>query len=794
MKYRIYTIVNIVGLTIGLTSTILIYLYIDYELSYDKFHHYFNQIYRVGVRGTLRGTELNQAITAYPMADALSTGYPDIIHPVRVGKYGSWLVSYKNKSFNEDNLLFADSTFFEVFTFIFLKGDAKTSLSRPKSIVLTESAAKKYFIDEDPLGKFLRIETDTTLYKVTGIIKDIPSNSHFHFDMLASLLTLDNLFSDRWISHNVYTYLMVKPKTDIALLTDSINNLVPRHILPRLNKLLGLNNGDFRRTGNSYSFFLQPLSNLHLKSGLEMEQEQNGNMIFIYVFSILAIFILITVVINIFNLSTARAIQRLKEIGVKKIMGSGRIALIRQFITESVLLSILGVSVSLLLVEIILPGLNRFMNLNLSMHQLSGFDNAIIILSFSVIVGILAGSYPSIFLASFAPVTIFKKKLKSNITGIRVRKILVLFQFFVAITCITTSFVLYSQHRYLTGKDLGFDQDNLLIIRRSDVIGDKIGEFKQRILKNNHILSLTYSNSIPGKRIMKSGFILEDTSSENSYILDVLFVGADFFKTYGIGCAEGRFFSSEIPDDSSACILNETAVRQLNMIGAAGKTLRRPVTENSKTFDNKIIGVAKDFNYSNLDKNIGPLVIFLMPAKWEGYFTLRLDGKDLHKTLAFLKNQWADYTHICPFISFMLNNDLSSNYRLIENAARIITLFSIVSLLMACLGLYGLFSYLTNTGRKELAVRKVFGAPAGIKTGLFFRQSVLMVAVSAILSAFVSWLVAKWWLADYCYHVTPGPLYIVCSTIIVSCTALLIMLIQILFSKSVNTGEILRYE
>jgi putative ABC transport system permease protein len=284
LKYQIYTIINIFGLTIGLACSILIYLYIDRELSYDKFHAYYNQIYRVGVRGKLRGTELNQALTASPMAAVLIKSFPDIIQAARIGRYGAWLVTYKDIRYNEDDLLFADSTFFDIFSFHLIKGDPASALSEPNCIVLTESAAARYFGNEEPLGRKLQIEHDTNLYAVTGIMEDVPVNSHFHFDMLASLVTLEKAIGNRWVSHNVYTYLLVRKGTDMGILNAGINDLTDLYVIPELNQLFGMNPGDFESAGNNYSFFLQPLGDIYLKSNLDAELEQNGNMSFVYIF------------------------------------------------------------------------------------------------------------------------------------------------------------------------------------------------------------------------------------------------------------------------------------------------------------------------------------------------------------------------------------------------------------------------------------------------------------------------------------------------------------------------------
>ena len=794
IKYQIYTIINIFGLTIGLASSILIYLYIDREISYDKFHADYNQIYRVGVRGLLRGTELNQALTAPPMADMLKQTFPEIIHSVRIGRYGAWLVSNGDIRYNEDNLLFADSTFFDIFSFRLIKGDPRSALSEPNSIILTVSSARKYFDKEEPMGQMLQIENDTTFYTVTGITEDIPVNSHFHFDMLASLTTLNKALGNHWISHNVYTYLLVSKETDIGILSDSINNLVNTHVIPEINHLFGMSTGDFESAGNRYHFFLQPLGEIHLRSNLDAELEQNGNITFVHVFSALAILILVIASINFMNLSTARAVQRSKEVGIKKMMGSGRLSLIRQFLTESVLLSILGMSMALLVVEIILPSFNRYMELGLDINQLSNFKSITLLALFAIAVGLVAGSYPAIFLASCPPYDILKAWIKNGVNSIQLRKWLVFFQFFVTITCITITLVLFGQFKYLVNKDLGFDQKNLLIIRRSDALGKHIENFKQDILTSPGVHSMTFSNSIPGKRFMKSSFILSEMSSENSFILDIVFVGADFIQTYDLELTRGKFFSSEIPSDSFTCVLNESAVRLLGLEEPVGKVLKMPRMKNGKQKEHKIIGTVRDFNYSSLERNIGPLVMFMMPVKWEGFITVRITGRNVDETIAFLKDKWEVYTQTYPFVSYMLQNELKSNYQIFEKTARIFSIFSIIALLVACLGLYGLMSFESNIRTKEIGIRKALGANNIKIITLLIRQTVVIIFMAAVLSCILTYVIALWWLKDYYYHISVNPVTFIYSTVIVLIIASLIIIVQTYFAALLNPGDALKYE
>ncbi len=797
LNYQILSIINVLGLTIGIASSLIIYLYISRELSYDKFNANYDKIYRIGVKGKLRGADLNQAISAPVMAKTLKDEFKDITETVRIGRYGAWLITYNNIKYNEDNLLFADSSFFKIFSFKLLRGDPQTSLSKPNSIILTETTAQKYFGNEDPMGKLLKIENDTTFYKVTGILQDIPVNSHLHFDMLASLITLKKALHDYWISHNVYTYFMVREGTNIKSLTDSINLLVDKFVIPQLDEALGLNPGEFQSAGNSYSFFVQSLADIHLKSNLSAELEPNGNITYIYIFSILAIIIIIIACINFMNLSTARAAQRAKEVGIRKIAGSGRMALIRQFITESVLLSLLATTMALLVVEIVLPQFNKYIGLNLNVNQLANYSSIILLLIFAVIVGILAGSFPAYYLASFKPVLVLRNNAKDESGNLRLRMGLVFFQFFVSIFFIIVTLILFDQYKYLIHKDIGFDKKNLLIIRRSDAIKNNMENFRHDVLKNPAVISVAYSNSVPGKQFMKSSFILKDSIKETTMLMNLLFVSSDFDKTYKLRVKQGRFFQSACSSDSFVCIVNETAARLIGNEQVLDRKLVIPVPKEKKDIKKdgyNIIGVIDNFNFSSLQDSIGPLVMLKMPESWEGYISVNVAPENLDQTVTFLKNNWEKYTSAYPFVSYLLNDELTSGYSLIEKTGRIFSIFSLITILVAFLGLYGLVLFTANIRLREIGLRKILGSSKTKVTFLLIKDIFLLIAGAAVLSGLVAYFLTQWWLTDFHYHIGLNPEYFVFTIIGVLILAAVTIILQVIGTARVKPGEALRYE
>ncbi|MFO7657633.1 MAG: ABC transporter permease [Bacteroidales bacterium] len=797
LNYQIFTIINVMGLTIGIASSLLIYLYLTRELSYDIFHKNSDYIYRIGVNGKLKGAVLHQAISSPAMAGTLQKEFDEIIETVRIGRYGAWLVSYDNVRYNEDNLLFADSNFFKVFSFNLIKGDPDNALANPNSIILTEESVLRYFGNEDPMGKKLRIENDTTFYKVTGVMENVPSNSHMQFDMLASLITLKKALHEYWVSHNVYTYILVQENADVHILENKLNELVARFVVPQLNTILDMPEGDFESAGMSYSFFLQSLKQIHLKSDLNAELEQNGNIVYIYIFSVLAILILLIVSINFMNLSTARAARRAKEVAIRKVAGSDRMLLIRQFLIEAVLLSILAMTMALLLVELVMPQFNKYIGLNLDVKQLASAENIALLLVFAVVVGLIAGSYPAFFLASFHPVNVLRNRNINESGNIGFRKGLVFFQFFVTVFVIISTFVLFNQYKYLINKDLGFNKDNLLIIRRSDAIKNNNADFRKEIVANKAVKSVTYSSTLPGRQFSKSSFLLKGMPSKNSLLMNLIFVSEDFQKTYGLEMVSGEFFPHASPYDSFTCVVNETAARLIDPVNAVGHVLRFPMQKESrmqKKEEYVITGVVKDFSYSSLEEEIGPLVMFPMPPEWEGYFTVRVSSDSTAQTVEFLREKWEKYTKAYPFVYYMLNDDLTTRYHLLRKTARILSVFSFITIFVAFIGLYGLVSFTLNIRKKEIGIRKVLGAAEITLVKLLVKEIVILFSVAATISAIAAFFLLRRWLTDFYYHVSLDPGCFILSVFIVLTMAIITVFVRAYFIAGVKPGEILKTE
>jgi putative ABC transport system permease protein len=583
-KHSGYLILNITGLTIGLTSFLLITIYVLHELSYDRFHKNYENIYRIKVKGVMAGSTLDQAITAPPMAQTLLADYPEILHAVRLNRSGAWLVKYGETRFNEDGVLFADSSFFSVFDFKLLSGDQKTALSNPRSMIMTEKFAKKYFGNEDPIGKRISLEADTNLYTITGVVQNIPANSHFKFDMLGSLNSLGNSRSMEWLSHNYYTYIVLKEGIKKTSMEAKLPEVVLKYVGPQLKKYIGITIEDFRRSGNQFGYELEPLKDIHLKGAPQYQIEPSGSLSTVYIFAIIALLILVIAIINYINLATAKSAGRAKEVGIRKVSGSDKTGLIFQFVGESLIIVTIAAIIALLLVMVLTPAFNHLIGKEISLTLFSGYKVFIGIIALILIVGTAAGAYPAFVLASFNPVEVLKGTLNPGSISKTLRGILVVFQFTVSIVIIIGAFVVYKQLNFMTSKDMGVVKENLLVIRRPDALGKKLESFKEQILQIPGVEKIANATAIPGtNNFNNNAFFLDNDPTKAAYLINQDLVSFGFAEVMGIKLADGRFFSKEYGTDTTAVMINETAVKFLGLIDPVGNISFSQATRENST-------------------------------------------------------------------------------------------------------------------------------------------------------------------------------------------------------------------
>ncbi|MEE4197719.1 MAG: ABC transporter permease [Bacteroidales bacterium] len=792
IKNGSYSFINILGLTIGLAAVIYIFLFVRFELSYDKMHDHYDRIYRVGVRGMLMNSEINQAITAAPMAEAMRNDYPEIVSTCRLTTAGDWLMRYEDKKFNERHLFFADSTFFDVFSFRLIKGDPQTVLTEPRSLVLTESTARKYFGEEDPVGKTIKVENDSLLYKVTGLMQDLPENVHFSFDMLGSMSRLGGSRSTFWISHNYFTYILLQEGTDPEAFEEKMQGMVDKYVGPQIEQALGVNLQEFENSGNSFGYFIQPLTDIHLHSDLQYEIEPNGNILYVYIFISVALFILIIASINFTNMATARASNRAKEVGIRKVLGAVKKQLVAQFITEAFLITLVSLALAVIALEIVMPGLNNITQIPLTIEYFSSWYILPALLLLIVLVSFMAGSYPAFFLASFRPVAVLKGKLKMGAKSGMLRSALVIVQFVVSLFILLSTYTVTDQLNYMLNKDLGFEKENILMIRRSDALRNQIESFKAELKNLPGVVDITSARNYPGVNFSNNAFFKEGEPA-NTYLLNQAWISFDYDKTFGFQMVDGRFFSRDFPTDSSAIVINESAVKSLGFEDPVGKKLLLPSGENEFR-PLEIIGVVKDFHFKSLHTSIEPAAFTLLPGNWEGVVCVKLRPENIPQTIQSIQNTWESFTAQYPFEYFFFDDHIEDLYQAEKRTSSIFVIFSLLSVVIAFFGLFGLISFITEQRKKEIGIRKTFGSSSLSIVVMICKDILKLIVIATI----ISWPLAYWvmnnWLQDFSYRVEIHYLMFLIIPLGTMILSLMVVIYQTLKAAFKNPAETLRYE
>ncbi|MCG3120619.1 MAG: hypothetical protein ALAOOOJD_03400 [bacterium] len=750
LKYKVYSFINVLGLAVGMASCILILLYVRDELSYDRHHEHAEQIYRVTREwfNSDGSTSLHLGHVAPPIGPLLKNDFPDILQMARINSGGNPLLRYQDQVFQEERFYFADPNIFEIFTLPLLHGDPKQALADPNSVVLTPAMAKKYFGSAEPLGKVINFNQQVDL-KVTGVMQEIPANSHFHFDFLGSLKLPEQIFGERefknWSSNNYATYLLFSKNYSTANFLQAIPAFIGRH------------HPDGEKAIPQTTLHLQRLTDIHLHSQLDSEIEANGNMMYVYIFAAIAVFLLLIACINFMNLATARSANRAREVGLRKVVGAERQQLIKQFLGETVVLAFIALLLAVVFVELALPQFNAFAGKELALRSQSALFIFGSLLGVALFVGIVAGSYPAFFLSHFQPVAVLKGQ-KIGSTKSRFRSMLVVFQFAISIILIVGMGVVYNQLEYCRTKNLGLNKEHIVVLPVSagEEIARRYPDMCNQLLQHPHIAGVAASKRVPSGRLLDSsgGRLLDgEKSTPLEFRIANVRVDHNFIPTYGMQMAAGRNFSTAFPTDSTeAFILNETAVKK---IGWAA-----PETAVDKPFEygnrqGRIIGVVKDFNYESLHQPITPIVMLIAPSSFNTVSVkIRANRPaDLAATLDFLKQKWQEYRPDFPFQYSFLDERYERLYQSEHRLGQIFGTFSLLAVFIACLGLFGLASYTAEQRTKEIGIRKVLGASVGNIVLLLSKEFTRLVTVAT----FVSWPLAYYamnrWLQEFAYRI-----------------------------------------
>ncbi len=746
-----FSIINISGLAIGIATCLIIMLYIFHELSYDRYNEKADQIVRVVFRGFMGGGEMKEANVMPPVAKTLKKDFPEVLDATRIQTSGSAMVSYGDKTFQETGLLFADANFFEVFTVPLLNGNSQTALLEPNSIVISKEVADKYFGKDDPIGKVLNFKSWKSTYKVTGVFDKIPPRSHFQSDMIASLLTNPEEKSDSWMTSGYFTYLVLPQGYDYKNLQAKLPQVIDKYAAPQLNKAFGMSIQEFRKKGNDIGLFLQPLTDIHLRSDLNGDLASHGDISYIYIFGAIAVFMLLIACINFMNLSTAGASKRAKEVGIRKVMGSMRSELIRQFLVESVLVTVIAFIIAIGLVYLALPVFNNLAEAELSLGLASNVWLLPVLLVFALLVGSLAGSYPALFLSSFKPVEVLKGTFNPSVSrGPSLRSSLVVFQFFISIVLIISTVVVHKQLSYIQNKKLGYDKEQVMVIHNTWQLGESNEVFKNSLLEDSRIVSVSSSSFMPAGNSNFNNFSVYPEDKVGQLVKTPRHtIDPDYIPTMGIELKSGRNFSRNLASDSLGVIINETAAKAF---GWEKDALGRRITGTSDNIGTKItyhiIGVAKDFHFTSLHDPITPVMLVL--GNDRGNMIVKLKTTDISGLISSVKSKW---TAEEPFSYSFMDERFNNTYRAEQKVGNILNIFAGLTIFVACLGLFGLATFIAQQRTKEIGVRKVLGASvAGIAT-LLSKDFVKLVLIAIVLASPVAWYLTSNWLQDFAYRI-----------------------------------------
>ncbi len=708
-KYKGYSFINIIGLALGLTCFFTIMLFVFYELSYDRYHEKADQIYRVAVRGNANQKRIHTPLTMNPLGPALGESFPEVVRMVRFRNLGPRIVEYQaaQKRFYEGGLLFADSSLFEMFTFPLIKGNPKTALRDPYSVVINQEVAEKYFGSDDPMGKTLRYNDSYDLH-ITGVMENVPENSHFHPRILISYTTLYDRVPNRmdiWLSLNYYTYLLLTEQADPVLLEE------------KLPALLEKNMGDImQQFGVELELYLQPLKDIHLGSNLMAELEENLDMTYIHIFMAVAFFILLIAGINFVNLSTARSANRAKEVGLRKVVGAVRTDIMRQFLSESVVMSLMAFILSLFLLKLLLPLFGSISGRTLPNQIFQDFRIFGILFCIVLLVGVVSGGYPAFVLSAFRPIKVLRGNLRSGARNGVFRSILVVFQFSISIILIIGAFVILGQIRYIKNKELGFDKEHLVVIPMGSQHYETVSE---QLKSLPGVMNVTAVSQLPGFGMSVDVFYPEGLDRDQPWAVNYLAADYDILKTLDTEVVQGRPFSSDFETDAeNAILINETAVRDLGWDQPVGKKIDRYFGSDEKR-SLTVVGVFKDYHYSSLREPIGPFFIYYDSNQFSNYL-IRISSNAIPVTLALIKKQWAELEPSLPVVYSFLDERIDLLYRSEYRLSKIFQSFTFLAIVIACLGLFGLASYTAERCTKEIGIRKVLGASI---SGIVFHMS-----------------------------------------------------------------------
>ncbi len=793
-RYKGFSFINIAGLAIGMACSILIFLFVGDELSYDRIHEKANRIYRIGQKGNIGDRKFNGSTTQAPVARTLVEEFPEVEAATRIQPGINTVITYEEKSFFESRYLYVDSSFFNVFTFPLVRGNPKTALSKPYTMVLTESTAKKYFGDEDPIGKILH-EADGNDFMVTGVAQDVPENSHFHFDVLASIKSLPRSEEENWLSDYLYTYIVLKEGYSSATFETKLPAFIKRHMGPQLSEGLGITFDDWAASGNSLNYYLDPLTKIYLHSEATHQIEPIGDITYVYFFSIIAFFILLLACINFTNLTSAKSSIRAREVGMRKVMGSSRGKLIMQFLAESTFLTTIALLFSLVIVELLLPLFCDLSGKALSINYLTNWYVLPVFLLLIIGVGLLSGSYSAFMISSFQILTVIRGEVNNGAKKVWFRSGLVIFQYTISIVIIICTIVVYQQLEFIRNKKLGFIKDHVLVIDRAYGLAEKVTVFKEEILKHHGVLNGSITSSIPGMSDWSGTvFQREDSPAEELFHFRLLQGDYEVLNTFGYELVEGRFFSKKFLSDSMAFVINETAVKDLGFKNPVGQKIIEVTEGGEERMTHQVIGVVKDFHFNSLREPIENLVIYLPRHYFPRYMSFRIESKKTKEALKHAEKTWKNMLPNQPFRYFFLEDNFNALHQTEQRTGKIFAVFSILAIFIASLGLLGLASFMAEQRTKEIGIRKVLGASVPEIVRLFSKEFILWGLIANLIAWPVAYFIMKSWLQGFAYRVNMPYGAFFTAALVALFFAIITVSVQTIHAATRNPVKAISYE
>lgn len=803
-KSRVFTLINVSGLAIGLASSILILLFIIREVSFDRFHEHRQDIYRLYIDGSIGDQSFRGAWTSMIMAQAFAEEIPEIEKFVRFDVSPQRLIWSDTEKRIEDHFLYADSSIAEIFSLNFVRGDPSTALTLPYSMVITEEKARLYFGDQDPLGLPLVVNDSLYTFYVTGVIEELPENSHFFADFIASMATLDWEANATWFQNSIFSYVLLTEGSDPARVEKEMARVLKEHIAPELHSVLGVGPEEWAEAGNTYGVYLQALLRIHLQPDIEVGMNSCfrpvNDRLYVHIFGLIAIFMLSIASINFMNLSTARASTRAREIGLRKAAGSNRSMLIHQFLSESVILSFIGLILALILVELAMPWFNQAMDLDLRIESMKYVYFLPLVIVLSLLVGLISGAYPAFYLSRFQPVEGIKGNRSSTGRSGLLRRILVITQFTISVGIIVGTLIVSNQLNFLLKKDLGYDKEQLVVLQRTFPLKNGVKHFCREIERFPGVVSASSSTTYLGFDNSTESYMIEGREASSNFLFATNFVDPEFMKTYNFALADtfSRFFDPNIASDSSAILINEAAVREFAIEDPFRAVILEPNMEGD-TNRLHVIGVVEDFHHSSLREEVGPYMLRYKMEKipyGSQIITLRLGvaGKGVAVTLNQVKEVWMQMTGQAPFQYFFLEEELDNYYKEERRTGRLSLLFSILATFIACLGLLGQILHSTKRRIREIGIRKALGATIWQVMLVVSREIILLMSISVMLAWIAAYLFMQNWLQGFPFNIGFQPWIYLVAALSAMIIALLSVSLLAWQAASSNPARTLQYE